>query len=168
MRLTLAFVQRAVASFHLWQQNGLTWSKTEVPQVRALTRRSGCPNTVTRHTFCAPCVARSSFRSGCPSFCHVACLLRIACRELRFSVWMLKGAWRCTQGVTEVLDSACVRVRCTAQPYHRKAMPPLFRPLLWMAGGGHWANISFIQAELGEWAGVTTSVPTVVGALPPA
>ena len=47
LRLTLAFVQRAVASFHLWQQNGLTWSKTEVPQVRALARRSGCPNTVT-------------------------------------------------------------------------------------------------------------------------
>ena len=81
---------------------------------------------------------------------------------------MLKGAWRYTQGVTEVLDSACVRVLCTAQPYNRKGDVSSFRPLLWMAGGGHWANISFIQAELGEWAGVATSVPTVVGALPPA
>ena len=57
LRLTLAYVQRSVASIHFWQQNGLTWSKTEVAT--------------------GSCVGSPL---GLPERCLVAHFLRIVCR----------------------------------------------------------------------------------------
>ena len=119
LRLTLAFVQRSVASLHLWQQNGVTWSMTEVPQVRTLARRLGRPNTVTRHTFFAVCVARSSV--GLDAQGSMA---------LHAGGHRGPGLGVCTGTLY------CPTVRSQGDVSS-------FRPLLWIAGCGHWANTSF-------------------------
>ena len=122
--------QRSVASFHLWQQNGLTWSKTEVPHARTLFRRSGCPN------FChVTMVASSGFRSGC-SRAHGATR-----RESQRS-WTRR----------------VYGVRCTAQPYSRKATSPCFGHCSGWFGDGFGANAIFHPGrKLGEWACVTAA-----------
>ena len=121
----------AVASIHLWQQNGFDLVYTCVPQD-----------------------AYVSCLSGCPNFCHAVCLVRGFGRELRFSVWMLKGAWRLRAGGRRVPGPGA-RTVYFVQPNRTvaMAMPLVFRPLLRGSGGGRWANAGFLSGRKpGEWA----------------
>ena len=116
-RLTLLCGPCAVTSVHPWQQNVLGMAL--------------CLRVTVAHAF--PPFGLPEFLSRVVPLCR-------AYRVLRFSVWMLKGAWRFTQGVTEVLDSACVRVLCTALPCSRNGDPLVFRPLIRDPGVGNVAN----------------------------